>query len=269
MKQVGYFGAQGVPNLTYGSYLQVGHLMGLQKQLSDPPQHDEMLFIVIHQVYELWFKQLLHELDAVVARMRAGQALGAQRLLHRCIEIQRVLIGQIKVLETMTPNDFLTFRDRLMPASGFQSAQFRALEFVSGMKNHRHLETFDEGSDERELVQARYDAPSLGEVFYDLLRERGFDLPAGDDARGARVEELAGLYRDPEDAYDLYLLAEALIEYDESWVLWRQVHVSMVERMIGGKRGTGGSEGVRYLQGTLDMKAFPELWEVRSALGDG
>jgi tryptophan 2,3-dioxygenase len=266
------------PGLTYGSYLNVGHLTELQMLQSEPAQHDELLFIIIHQVYELWFKQMLHELDAVAERLDADQPLGAHRLLHRCVEIQRVLTGQITVLETMTPNDFLTFRDRLMPASGFQSAQFRALEFTCGRKNARHIEVFEEGSREREVLQARYDAPSLGDRFYDLLRRRGFTLDDGRDApddaarnqaREARLRELLRLYQQPEQHYELYLLAEALIEFDSSFHLWRLRHVVMVERMIGAKPGTGGSEGVGYLKSTLNQKFFPELWDLRSLLGLG
>jgi tryptophan 2,3-dioxygenase len=265
--------------LTYGSYLQVGHLTGLQSLQSDPPQHDELLFIIIHQVYELWFKQLLHELDAISARLDDDRVLGAHRLLHRCVEIQRVLIAQITVLETMTPNDFLTFRDRLMPASGFQSAQFRELEFACGHKNERHLHAFDEGSPERAALERRLAEPSLGERFFALLRRRGFELPADADPKHdaeraaaeqeRRIDELTRIYLKPEEDYELYLLAEALVEFDSSVHLWRLRHVLMVERMIGAKPGTGGSEGVAYLKKTLDRKFFPELWDLRSKLGLG
>ena len=152
---------QSEEKLSYGSYLQVQQLIELQKLLSDPPQHDELLFIVIHQVYELWFKQLLHELDAVIRHLDADEPLGAHRLLGRCVEIERVLIAQIKVLETMTPNDFLTFRDRLMPASGFQSAQFRALEAVAGLGSEAHLDTLAPGSPERRALEARLRGPTI------------------------------------------------------------------------------------------------------------
>ena len=263
------FGLPPVPGpnrLTYGSYLRLNELTGLQSLLSDPAQHDELLFIVIHQVYELWFKQLLHEVDAVADRLDADEPLGAQRLLRRCAEIQRVLIQQLRVLETMTPNDFLTFRDHLMPASGFQSAQFRSLEFVSGRKDLRHLEHYAEGSPERAELERRAAEPTINDAFYALLRRRGFSLPAGEDQQEARVRELVRIYQQPDDHYDLYLLAEALVEYDESFALWRLNHVTMVERMIGSKPGTGGSEGVAYLQRTTSVKFFPELWEVRSYL---
>ena len=266
--------SEGEPLLSYGSYLQVEQLRALQKLRSAPAQHDELLFIIIHQVYELWFKQLLHELDAILERLDRDEALGAQRLIHRCIEIERVLVAQIKVLETMTPNDFLTFRDLLMPASGFQSAQFRAVEFVCGLRSARHLEQYEPGTAEREELERRLAGPTLGEAFYALLRRRGFSLPesassdgtGADPARERRIRELIRIYQRPEAHYDLFLLAEALVEFDEMFSLWRLHHVAMVERMIGSKRGTGGSEGVAYLRRTLDRKFFPELWELRSYL---
>jgi tryptophan 2,3-dioxygenase len=253
------------PRLTYGSYLKVHDLVALQTTLSDPAQHDELLFIVIHQVYELWFKQLLHEVDEVIRRLDDDQPLGAQRLLRRCNEIERVLIQQLSVLETMTPNDFLTFRDHLMPASGFQSSQFRNLEFVSGAKESRHVAQYPEGPERNEL-QRRLEAPTLNDAFYALLRRRGFALPEGDAAHEARVRELLRIYQQPDQHYDLYLLAEALLEYDEAFTLWRLHHVTMVERMIGSKPGTGGSDGVAYLRRTTGAKFFPELWELRSYL---
>lgn len=263
--------SQGGPLISYGSYLRIEPLLSLQNLRSEPAQHDELLFIIIHQVYELWFKQLLHELDAIVARLGEDQPLGAQRLLVRCIEIERVLIAQIKVLETMTPNDFLRFRDLLMPASGFQSFQFRCIEFVCGAKNARHVENYDAGSMERAELERRLLEPTVGECFYELLRRRGFDLPTGagpDDAAAheERIRELTRLYHDPDEHYDLYLLAETLVEFDEMFSLWRLHHIQMVERMIGSKPGTGGSEGVAYLRTTLDRKFFPELWELRSHL---
>src|SRR5436853_3345104 len=165
--------------LTYGGYLKVSELIAIQHQLSDPPQHDEMLFIVIHQVYELWFKELLHELDAIIQRMNADEPLAAHRLVRRCIEIERVLVDQIAVLETMMPTDFLAFRDHLMPASGFQSFQFRELEFVSGLKDARFLKNYGENSEERAKLEARLAQPTLADAFYAMLRRRGFDLPDG------------------------------------------------------------------------------------------
>jgi tryptophan 2,3-dioxygenase len=270
----GLTGEQGAPRLSYGSYLRVPDLTSLQVVQSDPPQHDELLFIIVHQVYELWFKQLIHELDAVTGRLAEGQALGAHRLLRRCTEIQRVLIAQLKVLETMTPNDFLTFRDRLMPASGFQSAQFRVIEFMAGARHRGHLDSQAVGSAERAELERRLGEPTLGDAFYELLRGRGFELPRDDEAAGGaeaarerRIQELLRIYQAPDDHYDLYLLAEALVDFDESFMLWRVNHVAMVERMIGSKPGTGGSDGVSYLKRTVERKFFPELWELRTHLG--
>jgi tryptophan 2,3-dioxygenase len=260
---------QGEPRLTYGHYLKIDELLKLQQLLSDPPQHDELLFITIHQVYELWFKQLLHELDSVALCLDADDVLGGHRLLRRCIEIQRVLIEQITVLETMTPNDFLTFRDELMPASGFQSAQFRALEFVCGLKDAAQLEHHAPGSPARAHLERRLEARTIGDAFRELIGRRA---PSSDglnpapDGAPPLVRDLLSIYQTPGAFYDLYLLAEALIEFEEMFYLWRLRHVAMVERMIGAKPGTGGSDGVGYLRSTLGRKFFPELWELRSWL---
>jgi tryptophan 2,3-dioxygenase len=254
--------------LTYSGYLKIPELTSLQRLLSDPPQHDEMLFIIIHQIYELWFKELLHELDTIIEQLARDDVLAAHRLLRRCIEIERVLISQVAVLETMTPMDFLAFRDHLMPASGFESAQFRELEFSSGLKDPGFLYTFEPGSQERARLEARLEKPSLRDAFYGLLRRRGFNLPEGQDeaAHRSRLLELARIYSQAERHYDLFLLSESLIEYDEAFMLWRLHHIEMVQRMIGSKPGTGGTEGVAYLKKTLGRRFFPELWELRTHL---
>ena len=261
-------------SLTYSGYLKIAELTGLQQLHSDPPQHDETLFIIIHQVYELWFKELLHEIDGVVERLNSDESLSSHRLLRRCIEIQRVLVTQVSVLETMTPMDFLTFRDHLMPASGFQSVQFRELEFVSGLKDPRHLANYDPGTSEYERLEKRLQRPSLGDAFYGMLGRRGFEVspeagaPAAGDEPPAHIRELMRIYEEAESHYDLFLLAESLIEYDETFALWRLHHIKMVERMIGSKTGTGGSEGTAYLRKTVDRRFFPDLWELRSYLGN-
>jgi tryptophan 2,3-dioxygenase len=254
------------PRLTYGGYLKVRELISLQQLHSDSGHHDETLFIIIHQVYELWFKQLLHEVDTIIEHLNRGEPLSGHRLVRRCIEIERVLVNQIAVLETMTPMDFLVFRDHLMPASGFQSFQFRELEFVCGLKDQRMLGTFEKGSPERKRLEKRLADPTLGDAFYGLLGRRGFELPTGDDpaAKKTRIGELLRLYQQAEHHYDLFLLAESLIEMDEVFSLWRLHHIKMVERMIGSKTGTGGSEGAAYLKKTVDRQFFPELWELRS-----
>lgn len=261
--------------LTYGGYLRVRDLIGLQQLRSDPAQHDETLFIIIHQVYELWFKQLLHELDTIIERLNCDETLMAHRLLRRCIEIERLLVNQVSVLETMTPTDFLAFRDHLRPASGFQSFQFREIEYVSGLKDERFLKGYEANSEEYQRLKARLAQPSLLDAFYDLLRREGFDLPtdeAGADNSAAherRVRALLSIYVKANKAskdYSLFLLAESLVDYDEMFAMWRLRHVKMVERMIGTRSGTGGSEGAAYLRKTVERKFFPELWEVRNHL---
>jgi tryptophan 2,3-dioxygenase len=258
---------------TYGSYLKVPELLSLQRTLSDPPQHDETLFIIIHQVYELWFKQMLHEVAAVSASLSAGDTKRATRLCRRLIEIQRVLIQQVAVLETMTPPDFMTFREHLNPASGFQSYQFRALEFRSGLKDTRFMPMHAHDPLATRLLEEALAAPSLRDLWEGHLRARGLEYPPIDETEApadreakmkARMASLLAIYADRGKLYDLYILAEALIEYDENFMLWRQHHVLMVERMIGMKQGTGGSEGVGYLRTTLSRKCFPDLWEVRT-----
>ena len=269
------------PRLTYGGYLKVRELISLQQLLSDPPQHDEMLFIIIHQVYELWFKELLHELDTIIERLNSDEPLAAHRLVRRCIEIERVLVDQIAVLETMMPTDFLAFRDHLMPASGFQSFQFREIECASGLKDPRFLKNYDPASPEHAKLEARLSQPSLSDAYYALLRRRGFNLPdksasvderstsndqAKTDFQQQRITELKRVYQDANKHYELFLLTESLIEYDEMFSMWRLRHVKMVERMIGSKTGTGGSEGAAYLKKTVERTFFPELWELRSYL---
>ncbi len=265
----------GKGRLTYGSYLKVPELIELQQALSEPEHHDELLFIIIHQVYELWFKQIIHELDSVIESLNQGDIYESIRLLRRCIEIQRILVSQIQILETMTPSDFLAFRDRLQPASGFQSAQFRQIEFMSGAKERRYLSNYTEDPKNTAVLQQRLDSPSLVDAVYDRLRDRGFELPPADKTlddeelkrrKEIRISSLSRLYSEYKKHHDLYMLAETLIEYDENFLLWRDRHVRMVERMIGSKYGTGGSEGAEYLRKTLDKKFFPELWEVRTHL---
>ncbi len=246
--------------LTYGGYLHVADLTALQQLKSDPPQHDEMLFIIIHQTYELWFKQVIHELDGIIGRMDTDDVLGASRLLRRCHEIQKVLVAQLSVLETMTPVEFLSFRDHLMPASGFQSAQFREIEYTSGLKDERFLSYYDEGTPDRLRLETRLAGRTLRDAWQDIMARRGFSA----DATGA-----AGVYNGAAQHPDLFQLLEALVEFDELFTLWRFRHVQMVERVIGGKPGTGGSSGAAYLRGTTGQRIFPELWDARTLLGSG
>ncbi len=251
--------------LSYGSYLRVDELLSLQRPLSQPEHHDEMLFIIIHQVYELWFKQLLHELDATIAALDRDDLLRVSKCFRRVHTIQRLLEQQIDVLETMTPHEFNQFRDHLNPASGFQSVQFREMEFLCGVRRVDTLAHIQMDDKQRARLQARLEGPSLYDRVKALLVRRGYAV----EPSSALVESLRSIYADAEKHYDLYLLLEDLIEFDERFLLWRGRHVRMVERMIGQRMGTGGSAGAQYLQGTLVHRFFPELWEVRTYLGTG
>jgi tryptophan 2,3-dioxygenase len=259
--------------LSYNEYLRVRDLIELQGCRSDPAHHDELLFITIHQAYELWFKQILHEIDAAMLAMREDRAPVATRALARVVEIERLLVAQIHILETMTPINFLGFRDQLNPASGFQSMQFREVEFVSGLKDETVLRAFRDDEFAATRMRARFGAPTLGEEFYALLTR--LDAPPDDAslteeeqrrAYGRRVRAVLEVITHFESRYEEFQLAEALIAHDEFFSLWRLHHVRMVERMLGTKKGTGGSEGVGYLKTTLDKKFFHELWEARTHL---
>ena len=260
---------------SYNKYLRVPELIELQTCLSSPSHHDELLFITVHQAYELWFKQILHEIDAAIASMKEDHTAESIQALRRVVEIEKLLISQIHILETMSPIRFLGFRDELNPASGFQSMQFREIEFSSGLKDEKILRAFAGDEFAFQRLQSRLNAPSLSEAFFALLRRRGFDTPAVDyprDAKerrsnyGKRQRALVEVLTHQEQFFREYELAEALIEHDEYFSLWRSHHIKMVERMVGAKPGTGGSEGVGYLQKTLDKKFFPELWEARTYL---
>ena len=247
--------------LTYGEYLRVPDLLSLQELRSDPPVHDELLFIVVHQAYELWFKQLLFELDSVRERLLAGDSERSRHYLERVHAIERVLIEHIEVLETMSPQDFLAFRDHLAPASGFQSAQFRELEFVSGLKDPRFLDDLAASPDERVRLERRLAEPTLWDGFCALLERHGLPMPADDEER--RTRSLVAMAREQRE---LFAVSEGLLDHDENVARWRALHVLMVEREIGAKAGTGGSSGVAYLRATLGKRFYPELWGLRSAL---
>jgi tryptophan 2,3-dioxygenase len=261
--------------LSYNKYLRIPDLIGLQECLSGPEHHDELLFITVHQAYELWFKQILHELDAAIVMMNEDRLPSAARTLRRVVEIEKLLITQIHILETMTPINFLGFREQLNPASGFQSMQFREIEFASGIKLESILNEFRNDPFAYERLQKRYESPSLNDTFFDVLRRRGLDAPANDQSLtdverkklyGRRSQAVLEVLTHFEERYEEFQLAEALLEHDEFFSLWRSHHIKMVERMVGGKPGTGGSEGIGYLQTTLSKKFFPELWEARTYL---
>lgn len=261
------------PQLTYSSYLRVPELLSLQHPQSSPPHHDEMLFIVIHETYELWFKQLLHELDAVIASLRAMEIYEAARLLRRCTEIMRVLVEQLTILETMLPTHFLAFRGKLRPASGFQSEQFREIEFLCGLKDPKMLHYHEPTPEAHASLERRLREPSLRDVFFEALETLGTmpSLPpdASDTERmAARAKAIHALYLDERHHRDWIDVCERLTEFDELLVSWRLRHIQMVERTIGIRLGTGGSAGASYLKLTLDKKFFPELWEARSLLAE-
>ena len=258
--------------VTYGSYLRVDDLLELQQPRSTGPEHDELLFIVIHQVYELWFKELLHELDRVRQLLTADDTHRAQHTLKRILTILKVLVAQLDILETMTPLEFKSFRERLEAASGFQSDQFRQIEFVLGAKNDKAIGRFPEGSRARGALERRYAEPTVWDAFLHYLAREGYPIPAAHLAREVTApatpspeiqEVLITLYRrDPKNAE----LCERLVDLDEGMQEWRYRHVKMVERTIGTKPGTGGSTGAEYLRNTIGPSLFPDLWEIRARL---
>jgi aminocarboxymuconate-semialdehyde decarboxylase len=264
--------------LTYSSYLKVPELLELQKPQSTPIHHDELLFIIVHQTYELWFKELLHDLDAVVANLQAAgqhpqsrdEVYEAARLLRRCTEITRVLVEQFTILETMLPTHFLAFRAKLEPASGFQSEQFRELEFLCGLKDEKMLRYHRPTPEAHAQLERRLREPSLHQVFFEALRAMGklvlADEASDTDRFNARARAVLSLYQDERSNRDWIDVCERLTEFDELVVSWRLRHIQLVERIIGVRMGTGGSTGSSYLKLTLDKKFFPELWEARTLL---
>lgn len=249
-------------SLSYNEYLKVPELINLQKTLSEPTSHDELLFIIIHQTYELWFRQILHEIDASLEWIKENRAFRANHSLKTVAAIGKVVVSQIHILETMAQIGFLEFRDKLNPASGFQSTQFREIEFVSGAKDERMMNHFKHDDFAFERLKKRFDAPSLADEFWSLLQRNDFKVETEDD----RIQAIVDILKSPEKHADFFIMQDLLIEHDENIALWRYNHVLMVERMLGMKRGTGGSEGSGYLRTTLSKKFFPELWEARTRL---
>jgi len=244
------FGEEG-RELSYGTYLKVPELLHLQEGLSQ--EHDELLFIVAHQVYELWFKVVLFELEAARDGIHSDDLFFARHRLQRVHVIEKLLVEQIEVLETMSPQDFLAFRSKLAPASGFQSVQFREIEFLSGLKEPKYVARLDATPEEMARLRKRLEEPTVEDAFRALIERRG-------------SPSLLEIFRDRQRHGDLFDLCEALLDHDETFAHWRARHVLMVERQIGSKTGTGGSSGVEYLRSTLDKRFYPELWEVRSQL---
>jgi tryptophan 2,3-dioxygenase len=257
---------------TYSSYLQLDGLLSLQKPVSEGPEHDEMLFIVIHQVYELWFKQLLWELDWLRQALEMNNAPRSMATFKRILTIMKTLVAQIDVLETMTPVSFNSFRARLDAASGFQSAQFREVELVLGARRPELARSFPEDSEERRSLEARLGQPTLYQSFLRFLSLQGLAIPEeafvvspdGAPYEDSRVRALlVEVYRQNPALRDV---CERMVDLDEGLQEWRYRHVKMVQRTIGTKRGTGGSAGAEYLQSTLFKPLFPDLWTIRAEL---
>jgi tryptophan 2,3-dioxygenase len=257
-------------SLTYSSYLRLDEVLGAQRPRSQ--EHDELLFIVIHQVYELWFKQLLHEGAMLQERLEEGDTPHALHTLKRILTILKTIVAQIDVLETMTPRQFLTFRDRLEAASGFQSAQFRELEALLGRRDEKVLRHYAPDSAERQRIATAMARRSLFDSFLSYLSTQGYDVPPEALERDVTQplehspgvqEVLLAVYRDDGEPAQV---CERMIDLDEGVMEWRYRHVQMVRRTIGDKRGTGGSPGARYLATTLLTPAFPDLWAVRTEL---
>ncbi len=259
-------------DLTYASYLRIPELLELQSPESDGPEHDELLFIVIHQVYELWFKQQLHETEQLKRLLDADDQVGAEATLVRILTILKTMVAQIDVLETMTPVSFLSFRSFLANSSGFQSAQFREWEFLLGHKRPGPLRNYPEDSPERRTLERRLAEPTVWNAVVEYLARHGVAVPA--EARPTAPDspteacpslqpELIRMYH---EAPRLRGLCELLVDLDEGIQEWRYRHVKMVERTIGFKRGTGGSPGAAYLRETLFQPLFPDLWAIRTEL---
>ena len=255
---------------SYTDYLKIDELLALQSPLSEGPEHDEMLFIVIHQVYELWFKEILHEVDHLEVLLSRNDGAHARGTLKRILTILKVMVAQLDILETMTPLEFLSFRDRLESGSGFQSYQFRELEFALGWKDPKALERYPAGGEARARLERRLGSPSLWDFFLRHLACSGVPVPRADLERDVtrRVEPSPGLREALVDVYRnqpaLAELCERMVDLDEGIMEWRYRHVKMVQRTIGTRRGTGGSAGAEYLMKTLNQPLFPDLWAIRT-----
>jgi tryptophan 2,3-dioxygenase len=248
--------------MTYADYLKLDQLLGAQQPLSN--LHDEMLFIIIHQTKELWMKELLHELRLAIDLVQSDRFAEAYKAMARISRIQAVMTLSWDVLSTLTPVDYLKFRNVLGTSSGFQSEQFREIEFRLGLKEPNFVNHYPEGSRERAALQKALDEPDLRDAAHGALERAGFDL--GDRSAEAIAAAWLQVYQDAERWFDLYELAEKLVDIDDALAAWRFKHVLTVERIIGNKTGTGGSAGAPYLRATLEKRIFPELWSLRTAL---
>jgi len=248
--------------ITYADYLKLDQLLTAQQPLSG--LHDEMLFIVIHQTKELWMKEMLHELRLAISLLEQSRFAEAYKAMARISRIQSVMTLSWDVLSTLTPVDYLKFRDVLGTSSGFQSAQFREIEFRLGLKEPSFVNHYEEGSENRLRLERALAEPSLREAALGALERAGFDL--GDRSVDAIASAWLQVYRDADRWFDLYELAEKLVDIDDALASWRHKHVLTVERIIGNKKGTGGSAGAPYLRATLEKRVFPELWSLRTDL---
>jgi len=261
--------------MDYQSYLGLAKILQAQHPLSDPPHHDELLFIIQHQTAELWFKLIIHELKAAIAHLDADQPSPCLKVLARVKMIQNQLFDQWAVLETLTPTEYVQFRHVLGSASGFQSFQYRTVEFLLGNKDRAVLPLFAHQPEVQASLRQLLESPSVYDAFVRWLARRGFELEHALVERDfseprpfsdTLVEILVGIYRDPERCWSEYALCERLVDVEESFQLWRFRHLKSVERIIGHKRGTGGSSGVGFLERALAQRFFPELLEVRTQL---
>ncbi len=260
--------------LNYNSYLKVPELTSLQHLRSDPLHHDEMFFIVIHQSFELWFKEALHEVGLMVTFLNNDDVARSLKVLKRVQAILTCLTQQIQLLGTLTPDEFAGFREALGTGSGFQSVQFREMEFACGQRDPWFFQFFEARPEEKERLQARFEAPSLYDSFLHAMARAGYEVP--DEVLNRKLTEthqlnddlvdvFRELYQDAKTEYHWVLACEALLDLDTMWSNFRSAHILMVSRTIGGKKGTGGSSGVPFLESRLSLRFFPELWEVRNS----
>ena len=264
--------------LNYNSYLKIPELLDLQKELSKPPHHDEMFFIIIHQSAELWFKLMRHETLAIVEDFRADSVSRALKKLRRIVGVMELMIQQINLLSTLTPVEFAGFRDHLRPASGFQSIQFRVIEYFYGIRDPFFLQFFEKDPEKKAELEKVRSTPSIYDEFVRCVARAGYEVPAvllNRDVTQAweASEELTKcikkLYENPKDNYHWVLLCETMLDFDEKFAQWRSVHMLMVARTIGKKTGTGGSSGYNFLASRYELRFFPELWNVRTEIGSG
>ncbi len=262
--------------LNYNSYLKVPELLSLQKELSQPPHHDEMFFIIIHQAAELWFKLMRHETEAVVKDLQSGSISRALKKFRRIVGVMDLMVKQINLLNTLTPVEFAGFRDHLRPASGFQSIQFRVMEFLFGIREPFFLQFFDKDPEKKAELEKIRKIPSVYDEFVRALAKAGFSVPSSllqrDVSEGWKhsdelVQTIKTIYENPKDNYHWVLLFETMLDFDEKFSIWRNVHMLMVARTIGMKTGTGGSAGYKFLASRAEYKFFPELWAVRTEVG--